>query len=375
MISRGSTRFGALSAGLSGALSAGGASGSGSSRGASAAAGGEASIGVGSALTGGGVFEEQATSSAAAAPRSTGEVHIAHEARTDRSVLSTGLRILSADRGPWYAREIMRLTLCGSLSLHPVGTGAAMHLAGYRALGLPFTYVPFGITDLAGAISGMRALGLRGLGISMPWKQDVIPLLDAIEPTAARIGAVNTVVNDDGKLTGHNTDWLGAVRALEEIGPLAGRRVLLLGGGGAARAVAFGLHERGATLVLANRSPERIEGLATELGVAVRGLEETENLSRYDIVVNATSVGMATGGDTEGQCPVPMSTLRSGLVVMDIVYKPLVTPLVERARACGATAIAGGRMLLHQAAAQFQLYTGRDAPLDAMERALAEQLA
>lgn len=269
----------------------------------------------------------------------------------------------------------MRLTLCGSLSLHPVGTGAAMHLAGYRALDLPFTYVPFGITDLAGAIAGMRALGLRGLGISMPWKQDVLPLLDAVEPTAARIGAVNTVVNDGGKLTGHNTDWLGAVRALEELGPLAGRRVLLLGGGGAARAVAFGLHERGATLVLANRSPERIASLSAELGASVRGLDETAHLGDYDIVVNATSLGMATGGDTEGQCPVPADALRPGLVVMDIVYKPLITPLIERARAAGATAIPGGRMLLHQAAAQFQLYTGHDAPLAAMDRALAEQLA
>lgn len=268
----------------------------------------------------------------------------------------------------------MRLTLCGSLSLHPVATGAAMHLAAYRALDLPFTYVAFGITEVAPALVGMRALGIRGLGISMPFKQQVLPLLDAVEPTAARIGAVNTVVNDGGRLTGHNTDWLGAVHALEEQTTLAGRRVLVLGGGGAARAVAFGLQRRGASLVLANRSRDRIEGLAQELGAEVRAFDEAVHLEGVDILVNATSIGMATGGDTEGRCPVPTTALRPELVVMDIVYKPLVTPLVESARAHGARVIGGGRMLLHQAAAQFQLYTGREAPLDAMDRALGLQL-
>src|SRR6185503_19793813 len=115
---------------------------------------------------------------------------------------------------------------CGSLSLHPSPLGAAMHLAVYRALELPFTYVPFAVTELGGAIHGMRALGIRGYGISMPYKQAVIPLLDALDPLAATIGAVNTVVNDGGRLTGHNTDCAGAIRAL---GPVTGARVLLLG--------------------------------------------------------------------------------------------------------------------------------------------------
>src|SRR5262245_32187926 len=110
----------------------------------------------------------------------------------------------------------MTLTLCGSLSLHPVSLGAVMHAAGYQALDLPFVYVPFRVTDLTGALAGMRALGIRGLGVSMPYKQAVMPLLDALSPLAERIGAVNTIVNDDGRLTGHNTDCLGAVRALEE---------------------------------------------------------------------------------------------------------------------------------------------------------------
>src|SRR5262245_8163768 len=106
-------------------------------------------------------------------------------------------------------RPAVRLTLCGSLSRHPVSLGAAMHLTGYRALDLPYVYVPFGITDLEGAVRGMRALGVRGLGISMPFKQAILPMLDALDPIASRIGAVNTVVNEGGTLIGHNTDWIG----------------------------------------------------------------------------------------------------------------------------------------------------------------------
>jgi shikimate dehydrogenase len=264
-----------------------------------------------------------------------------------------------------------RLTLCGSLSLHPVGTGAAMHLAGYRALGLPFTYVPFKVTDLAGAITGMRALGIRGFGVSMPYKQDVIPLLDALDPLAARVGAVNTVVNDDGRLTGHNTDADGAARAVEEVRPLEGARVLLLGAGGAARAVAHALTDRGARLTIANRSVEKAEPIAAAAGARAVSLEEVQRAGDYDVVINATSVGMR---EVDAGSPVPEEAMRAGQVVMDIVYKPIETELVRAARRRGATAIHGGRMLLHQAARQFELYTGVTAPLAAMEAALLEQI-
>src|SRR5262249_38860838 len=140
------------------------------------------------------------------------------------------------------------LTLCGSFSRSPVSLGAAMHLAGYRALGLPFTYVPFRVTDIEGAVTGVRALGSRGVGVSMPFKQAILPLLDCLAPLAARMGAVNTVVNDGGHLTGHNTDAEGAVRALLEVRPLAGARLLLLGAGGAARAIAHAALEAGAAV-------------------------------------------------------------------------------------------------------------------------------
>jgi shikimate dehydrogenase len=259
------------------------------------------------------------------------------------------------------------VTLCASMSLHPSPFGAAMHNAGYRALDLPFTYVPFTVRDLRGAIAGMRALGIRGVGISFPYKQDVMALLDAIEPVAARIGAVNTIVNDGGTLTGHNTDWAGAVRALEEVTPLASERVLLVGAGGAARAIAYGLKEHGARVTIANRDAAKAEALARSVGAEGRGLSEVERAADYGIVVNATALGMI---DVDPRSPIPEGAIRPGQLVMDIVFKPPETRLLAEARARGARVVHGGRMLLHQAARQFELYTGRAAPIDAMDAAL-----
>jgi shikimate dehydrogenase len=259
------------------------------------------------------------------------------------------------------------VTLCGSLSRLASPLGRSMHEAGYRALGVAFTYVPFEVADLRGAITGMRALGIRGFGVSQPFKQEVMGLVDAVEPTAERIGAVNTVVNTAGRLVGHNTDWVGAMRALEEAYSLPGARVLLMGAGGAARAIAFGLRDRRAVATIANRDRAKADALAAETGARGAGLDEAAKAGDYDVVINATAIGQA---DTTAPSPVPASALRAGQVVMDIVYKPIDTALLSTARQQGATAIHGGRMLLHQAASQFELYTNLPAPLEAMEAAL-----
>ncbi|MCA9633241.1 MAG: shikimate dehydrogenase [Myxococcales bacterium] len=248
-----------------------------------------------------------------------------------------------------------------------------MHEAGYRALGLDYRYVPFSLEEraLGDALKGMRALGIRGFGISMPFKIAILSLLDDIDPLALTIGAVNTVVNDAGRLTGHNTDAAGAVRALEEIGSVEERRVLVIGAGGAARAVVYGLWKAGAQVLVVNRNQRRAEALVEEirgagLGGATAITLEDALASRPEFVVNATSVGMQ-GNPGE---PIPAETLSRDCVVMDIVYKPLVTPWLERCRRRGNTVIHGGRMLLHQAARQFELYTGQQAPLAAMDEAL-----
>jgi shikimate dehydrogenase len=243
-----------------------------------------------------------------------------------------------------------------------------MHAAGYRALGLDFVYVPFRVTDLPGALSGMRALGIRGFGVSHPHKQAIMPLLDDTAAIARRIGAVNTVVNDDGRLTGHNTDWIGAVRAIEEVRPLAGARVLLLGAGGAARAIAFGVHERGARLVIANRDVKKAEMLAHDVESRFAPLSDAAELAAdSEIIVNATTRGMA---GAEQSSPLPAEALGATHLVMDIVYKPLQTELLSHAESRRAAVIHGGRMLLHQAAEQFTLYTRKPAPIDAMDAAL-----
>lgn len=268
-------------------------------------------------------------------------------------------------------RATRTMTLCGSISRYPVSLGAAMHRAGYRALGLEFTYVPFAVEDLAGALQGMRALGIRGLGVSMPYKLAVLALVDELEPLARRIGAVNTIVNDGGRLIGHNTDWIGAARALGEVGSLEGARVLLLGAGGAARAVAYGLQQGGASTTIVNREPTRAAALASEVGATAKSIDEARRAGDYDVVINASSRGMA---DVDATSPIEERAIRPGMVVMDIVYKPIETQLIAMARARGARVIHGGRMLLHQAARQFELYTGCEAPLSAMDDALMAQL-
>ena len=259
------------------------------------------------------------------------------------------------------------MTLCGSLSRLASPLGRSMHEAGYRALGLAFTYVPFEVADLGGALVGMRALGIRGFGVSHPFKQAILGLVDALDPTAERVGAVNTVVNTGGRLVGHNTDGLGAMRALEEARSLRGARVLLVGAGGAARAIAFGLRDRGAVTTIANRDRAKAEQLGAVTGARSAGLDEAERAGDYDVVVNATIVGQA---GTNAESLVPESALHAGQVVMDIVAKPTRTPLVEAAEKRGATAVHGGRMLLYQAASQFELYTGAAAPIAAMAEAL-----
>ncbi|MGO9832668.1 MAG: shikimate dehydrogenase [Polyangiaceae bacterium] len=264
------------------------------------------------------------------------------------------------------------ITLCGSLSRLASPLGRSMHEAGYRALGLPFAYVPFEVRDLSGALAGMRALGIRGFGVSHPFKQDVIPFLDELEGVARRIAAVNTIVNDgQGRLVGHNTDWVGAIRALEEARPLRGARVLLVGAGGAGRAIAFGLAERGARATIANRDLKKAQALASETGAIALAFDETARAADYDVVVNATTLGQSDVADAS---PVPPEALRPGQVVMDIVYKPVRTTLVQAATARGASVVHGGRMLLYQAAAQFELYTGCPAPLDVMDDALRRTL-
>ncbi|MBU0480583.1 MAG: shikimate dehydrogenase [Proteobacteria bacterium] len=246
----------------------------------------------------------------------------------------------------------------------------AMHNRAFAERGLNNVYVPFAVEDVAGALQGFRVLGIRGLSVTVPYKEQVIPFLDEIDPVAARIGAVNTLVVDGKKIRGLNTDWLGANRALGEALPLAGSRVLILGAGGSARAIGFGLLEAGAGIVVASRTPERGQRLAVDLGCEWCSLEAAGAVEA-DALVNATSVGMAPGAE---KTPMVAGSLKNFPVVMDIVYSPIETRLLKEATAAGCRVINGLEMLLYQGAAQFEIWTGREAPLEIMRRVLTDKI-
>jgi shikimate dehydrogenase len=260
-----------------------------------------------------------------------------------------------------------KTALCG-IVLHPAGhtRSPLMHNAAFRALDIDAAYVAFDVrpSGLASAIAGIRELGLRQVAVSIPHKVEVMQYLDEVDERARKIGAVNTVTAVEGRLIGSNTDWIGANRAIERVSTLEGKRCVVLGAGGAARALVFGLRERGATVHVLNRTVERAELLARELGAEGAGPIEALGDLPHDILVNTTSVGLRSD-DT----PVPASQLRADSVVMDAVYDPEETRLLRDARRVGATPVAGKWMLIYQAAEQLEIWTGKQAPIDVLEGA------
>jgi shikimate dehydrogenase len=263
-------------------------------------------------------------------------------------------------------------------SLSPV-----MHNAAFKKLGLNLVYVAFTVTrnELKDAISGARSLGMQGLNVTMPHKNAVMSYLDETDSTAKAIGAVNTILNEQGKLIGYNTDGVGAMRALKENGISPdGKKMLLLGAGGAAKAIAFQAAQEVEELVILNRTSEKAEKLAEvlrrEFGKRVNsGALSSDVLKKElkttDILVNATSVGMHPDVN---RSPVPSDLLRSGLCVMDIIYNPLETKLVTDAKAVGAKVVFGLEMLLYQGAVAFEIWTNCPAPVEVMRKAALNEL-
>ena len=254
-----------------------------------------------------------------------------------------------------------------------------MHNAAFKKLGVDYLYVPFRVRkeELGKAIEGMRALNIRGLNVTIPHKVTIIPFLDELDTLAEQIGAVNTIVNNEGVLRGYNTDATGFLQALleKDIEP-KGKNVVILGAGGASRAISFILAERGANLVILNRlleldwAEELARRISEDFGKEVEALELNEkNLARVlekaNILVNATSVGMSPDVD---ETPVPARLLKPGLVVFDIVYNPIETRLLREAEATGAQTISGLDMLVWQGALAFEQWTGLKAPVDVMKR-------
>jgi shikimate dehydrogenase len=255
-----------------------------------------------------------------------------------------------------------------------------LHNAAFTALGLDWVYVALQVrpTDLRRAMAGVRTLGFAGLNVTVPHKERICSLLDRLSPSAREIGAVNTVYRAGRELRGENTDAPGFLLALSELAfRPRGKSVVLLGAGGSARAVGWALREAGVgRLTILNRTPERAVGLARKvrrLGgseVAVGKLArnvKVDALDDADLVVNCTSLGL----DGDSAPEIDYARTPSHCLFYDLVYRRGTTPFVRRARAAGRRAEDGSRMLLHQAALAFRIWTGREPPLAIMAKALA----
>lgn len=258
-----------------------------------------------------------------------------------------------------------------------------MHNAAFREMGVDYLYVPFPVKKekLGKAIEGMRALNIRGLNVTIPHKVAVIQFLDELDDLADKIGAVNTIVNDDGVLRGYNTDATGFLQALLERGiEPKGKNVVVLGAGGASRAISFILAERGSNLVILNKTVDKAREWASRISKSfkkeVKALKlDRENLagalSKADILVNATSVGMSPNID---ETPVTSSLLKPDTIVFDTVYNPIKTRLQREAEEAGATTISGLDMLIWQGALAFELWTGLKAPVELMREEVIKVL-
>ncbi len=266
-----------------------------------------------------------------------------------------------------HARALTKDTqLCISLAARPSNIGTRFHNYLYAALGLDYVYKAFTTTDLTGAITGIRALGIRGCGVSMPFKEAVIPLVDSLDPSAEAITSVNTIVNTRGHLRAYNTDYLAIAHLLAERRIPATSSVAVRGSGGMAQAVVAALHDAGfAAVTVVARNPESGPALAARYGASWTPDLGTDH---PDVLVNATPIGMA-GGPQAGDLPFDDDAIRAAEVAFDVVAMPAETPFVRHARDLGLPTITGAEVIALQAAEQFALYTGIRPSEDLVARA------
>lgn len=248
----------------------------------------------------------------------------------------------------------------------------AMHNAAFEALGLNFCYLAFSVppASLEGAIQCVRVLGFRGVNVTVPHKERVLPLLDEVDDEAAFIGAVNTVVNDGGRLRGYNTDGRGFMKSLEDKGIRAdGKEIFVVGAGGASRAICYYLAQVADKMHLCDIDRQKASDLIRDLkrfNDSIFFTEEKVKLTTCDMVINATPLGL----NMDDRLPFETDGLFPGQIVVDLIYRD--TPLLSRAREKGCLTVSGLGMLLWQGALAFELWTGKSAPVEIMRDALTK---
>lgn len=257
----------------------------------------------------------------------------------------------------------------------------AIHNAAFQALGLNCVYLAFKTTDVKNALAGIRSLQIGGLSVTIPHKQEVMGYLDEIDPVAENIGAVNTVINDNGILKGYNSDGFGAYRAIKtQCDSIAGESVILLGSGGAARAIGFTIsaEEKLAELVILGQNEDECHTLSEDIRGKTAHKVTADNIKNADkylkeakLLINCTPVGMHPHVDNT---PVAGALLHSGLTVFDIVYNPYHTRLLQEAAEKKCRIIYGTEMFLNQAYIQFEMWTQEKAPVSVMRQVLFKNL-
>lgn len=244
-----------------------------------------------------------------------------------------------------------------------------IHNAAIAKSGVNAAYFAFKVAFIENAIIAMRELNFRGYSITIPHKITAMRFVDTVDPLAQKIGAINTIVNNNGKLTGYNTDCLGAVHALASATKLAGKHVYVIGNGGAARAIVAGLVNEKAKVTVWGRDKQKAELLAREFGASGNDLTHID--ANYDILINTTPIGMHPN---ISEMPIPADILIKRKIVFDIVYNPLETLLLKTAKKKGCKVISGTEMFLEQAYAQFELFTDKKAPKEIMRKVLLKEL-
>jgi shikimate dehydrogenase len=244
-----------------------------------------------------------------------------------------------------------------------------IHNKGIEVKNLNFKYFAFEVENIENAIIAMKELGITGYSVTIPHKLNVIKYLDRIDPLAEKIGAVNTVHNENGKLVGYNTDLNGAINPIKEKTNIKGKNAYVVGAGGAAKAIIAGLKNEGANVTIFARRIEQASELAEEFKVSAKELSEIDD--GFDIIINATPVGMHPNVDNS---PVNKEIFKEGQIVMDAVYNPLNTKFLMDAKESGAEIIYGTEMFLEQAFTQFKIFTGIDAPKEEMREVFLEEM-